>query len=98
MFWCRRVGEGEVGTRMIQVRLGGAHLITGFLIENNLNKSPQKDCSLEGTLRVFCADLNAKYAKFYAKERKVVMLILPQIHRFLVIFREFLNRASQSFF
>ena len=47
---------------------------------------------------MFCADLNAKYAKFYAKERKVVMLILLQIHRFLVIFREFLNRASPSFF
>ena len=47
---------------------------------------------------MFCADLNAKYAKFYAKERKVVMLILPQIHRFHVIFREFFTQSFTEFF
>jgi len=47
---------------------------------------------------VFCADLTAKYAKFYAKERKVVMLILPQIHRFYVIFREFFTQSFTEFF
>ena len=83
---------------MKRVRLGGAHLITGFLIENNLNKSPQKDYPLEGTLGVFCADLNAKFARFYKKESKVVMLILPQIHRFHVIFREFFTQSYTEFF
>ena len=47
---------------------------------------------------MFCADLTAKYAKFYAKERKVVMLILPQIHRFYVIFREFFTQSYTEFF
>ncbi len=47
---------------------------------------------------MFCADLTAKFARFYQKERKVVMLILPQIHRFYVIFREFFTQSYTEFF
>ena len=43
---------------------------------------------------MFCADLTAKFARFYQKERKVVMLILPQIHRFHVIFRDEVNNYA----